>query len=113
MLDHDQLVACCDQLVSVATLIRLKPSLRGLRRQAEEARGIHGIKRVRVALGDARERVESPKETEMRLLLKSSGFGELDLNHEVRAPAPGVGSRLDIYSPHLRVAIGYIDFWHR
>src|SRR5699024_8222041 len=42
MLDHDQLVACCDQLVSVATLIRPKPSLRGLRRQAEEARGIHG-----------------------------------------------------------------------
>ena len=96
MLDHDQLVACCDQLVSVATLIRPKPSLRGLRRQAEEARGIHGIKRVRVALGDARERVESPQETEMRLLLKRSGFGEPDINHEVRAPATGERFRLDL-----------------
>ena len=112
MLDHDQLVACCDQLVSVATLIRLKPSLRGLRRQAEEARGIHGIKRVRVALGDARERVESPQETEMRLLLKRSGFGEPDINHEVRAPATGERFRLDLSYPQLRIAIEYDGFWH-
>ena len=112
MLEHDQLVACCDQLVSMATLVRPKPSLRGLRRQAEEVGRLHGIKRVRAALRDARERVESPKETELRLLMRRSGFAEPVVNFEIRAPGTGERFRLDLSYPQLRIAIEYDGFWH-
>src|SRR5690625_4484153 len=84
MLEHDALVACCDQLMSVATLVLPRPSLQSLRRQVKAASGLHGIKRVRAALANARERVESPKETEMRLLMQRSGFGAPVVNYEIR-----------------------------
>ncbi len=112
MLEHDALVACCDQLMSVATLVRPRPSLQGLRRQVEAASGLHGIKRVRAALANARERVESPKETEMRLLMQRSGFGAPVVNYEIRAPGTDERFRLDLSYPQLRIAVEYDGFWH-
>lgn len=112
MLDHGDLVACCDHLVGRDAVLRPRPTLQRLREHADEATGLHGIKRARKALADARERVESPKETEMRLLLLRAGFGEPVVNHEIRAPGTGERFRLDLSNPELRIAIEYDGFWH-
>lgn len=112
MLDHGDLVACCDQILGPKSAFRPRPSLRALREQAATISGVHGIKRVRKALADARERVESPKETELRLLLQDEGFLEPVVNYEIRAPGTGEGFRLDLAYPSLRIAIEYDGFWH-
>lgn len=112
VLDHAQLVACCDYAVGPdAPSPRIR--LAELRRRAEDARGVHGIKKLRRALADARERVESPKETELRLLLRDQGFAEPAINLEVRAPGSEESFRVDLSYPDLRIAIEYDGDWHR
>lgn len=112
MLDHGELVACCDQILGHTSTFRPRPSLQTLREQASMISGLHGIKRIRRALADARERVESPKETELRLLLQNAGFPEPVVNYEIRAPGTGERFRLDLSYPSLRIAIEYDGFWH-
>lgn len=112
VLDHGQLVACCDYAVGPdAPSPRIR--LAELRRRAEDARGVLGIKKLRRALADARERVESPKETELRLLLREQGFAEPAINLEVRAPGSEESFRVDLSYPDLRIAIEYDGDWHR
>lgn len=112
VLDHGQLVACCDYAVSLRTS-RPRVPLEQLRRRASEARGIPGVKQLRRALADARERVESPKETELRLLLREHGFAEPAINLPISAPGSGETFRLDLSYPCRRIAIEYDGDWHR
>ncbi|MGP9536592.1 DUF559 domain-containing protein [Brachybacterium sp. AOP43-C2-M15] len=111
-LDHLALVAACDHLVGPASRVLPLVPLERLRSAAEQAVGTYRIGRVRAAAADARERVESPKETETRLLLQGAGFAEPTINLPLRAPRTGERFRLDLAYPELRIAIEYDGFWH-
>lgn len=111
-LGHDDLVAAADQLVGPATRVLPRPRLEQLRSRAQEARSTYRIRTVRAALADARERVESPKETQTRLLLLRRGFAEPVINLPIRAPRSEEGFRIDLSYPSLRIAIEYDGFWH-
>lgn len=112
MLDHTQLVACCDHLVGPTSRVRPHLSLSKLRQLTSEAEHQYRISRVRAAVADAREKVESPKETETRLLLQAEGFAEPVINRTVRAPRTGETFRIDLSYPELLLAIEYDGFWH-
>ena len=112
LLEHDDLVAAADQLVGPDSKVRPRPCLEQLREQALQARHTYRIQAVRAALVDARERVESPKETQTRLLLLREGFAEPVINLPVRAPTSGERFRIDLAYPALRIAIEYDGFWH-
>ncbi|WP_230104024.1 DUF559 domain-containing protein [Microbacterium sp. Bi121] len=71
-----------------------------------------GSTTIRTALRQARERVESPKETETRLLLIASGLPEPVVQQEVRAGGVLLG-RIDLAYPELKVAIEYEGDGHR
>ena len=107
-----ELVQACDALIGPVTA-RPRVTLGELTRLVEEATSMPGIKKVRRAILAARERVESPKETELRLLLIGKGFAEPGINVPVRAPATGEQFRLDLAYPSLKIAIEYDGDWHR
>lgn len=111
-LEHDELVAACDQLVGPGSAVHPRPTLVELRSVAAAATGTYRIRRVRDALADARERVESPKETATRLLLLREGFAEPRINLPIRAPGSGESFRLDLAYPAQRIAIEYDGHWH-
>ena len=67
---------------------------------------------VRKALVLARPRVESPKETETRLLIRDAGFAEPIVQHEVRDRGRFV-ARVDLAYPELMIAIEYEGDGHR
>jgi len=71
-----------------------------------------GCGRVRAALDSARPGVESPKETETRLLLVAAGLSEPEVQHEVRDGGRLV-ARADLAYPQLRIAIEYEGDGHR
>src|SRR5690606_25508299 len=91
-------------------------TLATLRDQVDAATSYAGIAKVRVAVAASRERVESPKETELRLLLLEHGFAEPEINHPIRLSGGGDQTRdfrLDLAYPHLRIAIEYDGDAHR
>ncbi|MFT4260706.1 endonuclease domain-containing protein [Microbacterium sp.] len=71
-----------------------------------------GCARVRAALARAREHVESPKETETRLLLIANGLSEPVVQHPVFDRGRLV-ARVDLAYPHLKIAIEYEGDGHR
>lgn len=112
VLDHGDLVACCDHLVGPLFRGRPRVRLAQLRQLVESAGSGYRIRRVRAAVRDARERVESPKETETRLLLHEHGFVEPVINLPVQAPGTRENFRIDLSYPELWIAIEYDGFWH-
>ncbi|MFE6735208.1 endonuclease domain-containing protein [Microbacterium sp. NPDC057650] len=74
--------------------------------------GFAGRGKVRAALPLARLGVESPKETETRLLLIGHGLPEPVVQHEVRDPGRLI-ARVDLAYPELKIAIEYEGDGHR
>lgn len=108
-----ELVAACDHLLGPKAP---RPAWRradDLREEARRATGVHGIVPVRRALGEARAGVESPKETELRLLLLAAGFSEPRINVEVLARGSHERFRLDLSYREPLIAIEYDGDWHR
>lgn len=115
MLDPLALVQVCDALVAGSTGPPIIP-LATLRSQVASAPSLTGITKVRVAVAESRERVESPKETELRLLLLRHGFAEPELNLPVSLSDGDGGTRdfrLDLAYPDMRIAIEYDGDGHR
>lgn len=112
LLDHAQLVSCSDHLVGPKSAVRPRIRLAELRRMVENASARYRISAVRLAVAESREKVESPKETETRLLLAEHGFAEPVVNRTIRAPGTDEEFRLDLSYPRLRLAIEYDGFWH-
>lgn len=81
-------------------------------RRLEEWGRFPGSGRIRAALPQARELVESPKETETRLLLIDSGLPEPVVQHEVWAGRQLLG-RTDLAYPEWKIAIEYEGDGHR
>lgn len=71
-----------------------------------------GCATVREALPLARERVESPKETETRLLIVAAEFPEPAVQFEVRDAGCFI-ARVDLAYPELKIAIEYEGDGHR
>ena len=71
-----------------------------------------GCRRVHEALSSARERVESPKETETRLLIVGAGLPEPEVQYEVRDGHQLV-ARTDLAYPRRKIAIEYEGDGHR
>lgn len=111
-LTFGELVAACDHLVGPRA-VRPRLPLAELRRRTDAAGRMNGIKAVREAVLAARERVESPKETEMRLLLAAHGYAEPCVNLTVSEPGTGKTYRIDLAYPRQRIAIEYDGDWHR
>lgn len=71
-----------------------------------------GCARVRAMLPWVREGVDSPKETETRLLIVAGGLPEPEVQHEIRRDG-GIVARSDLAYPTLRIAIEYEGDGHR
>ncbi|MDR2999521.1 MAG: hypothetical protein LBU78_15505 [Microbacterium sp.] len=77
-----------------------------------EWRSFPGSRTVRAALPLAREGVESPKETETRLMIVEAGLPEPVVQHEVREDRRFI-ARIDLAYPGLQIAIEYEGDGHR
>lgn len=91
-------------------------SLAELRELAGASAPRPGLAAVRTALGSARGLVESPKETELRLLLLARGFVEPEINLAVQvvdSHGERRGFRLDLSYREPRIAIEYDGDGHR
>lgn len=111
-LTHDELVAVMDHIIGpCATGAFLTRESLGTAIAAMA--GADGVARVRAALPEVRERVESPRETHLRLLLLREGFAEPEIDVHVRAEGCRAPYRLDLAYPEARIAIEYDGDWHR
>lgn len=103
---HVDLVACLDALVAdrhgaayripVTELISLIRTRKG-----------RGAAELRAAAVDVRERVWSPRETQMRLMLLGHGYPEPEPNRPISDPATGIVYYIDLAYPQWSIAIEY------
>jgi len=75
--------------------------------------GRRGVKRLRMAAALARSRVESPKETETRLLLVDAGLPEPFTNYVITDAEGNFLARVDLAWPRLRACVEYEGDGHR
>lgn len=106
------LVAAADALVADKNGAHRRVPLQTLREQAQAASG-RGADKVRAAVAAARERVWSPMETKMRLVITDRGYQEPQPNVEVRDPATGTAFFLDLAYPGWKIGIEYDSEEHR
>lgn len=115
----DQLVRMLDALITTSgnypglrETPRPRVTREELRSRVEDWRGAPGIAKVRRALLRTREGVESPKETQTRLMIVDAGLPEPAIQHEVWDGGEFV-ARLDLAYPDRRIAIEYEGDGHR
>jgi len=84
-----------------------------LRRATLARAGRRGVKRLRAAAALARVRVESPKETETRLLLVDAGLEEPITNYVITDAEGNFLARVDLAWPRLRACVEYEGDGHR
>lgn len=107
-LDLVQLVTLADRLVR-----RRKTSVAALQLAAAGWDGRYR-EAFRAAVGYVRAGVDSPKESELRMLLVLAGFPEPTVNHRIIDPATGaLLRRFELAWPELRIAIEYQGAQHR
>ena len=103
VLDHTRLVVTGDFLVRrklpLATLAQLEA--------AASVAGRPGIRAVRRALADVRMNTDSPKETELRLVIVAAGLPEPVVGHTVRDHKGDFVATPDLAYPGERIAIEY------
>lgn len=117
-LTDDQIVVLLDAMITTSeNYPELRPgrpisSVTEIEQRLREWGRFPGCRRVREALGAARPQVESPKETETRLLIVADGLPEPGIQHEVFEGARLV-ARVDLAYPALKIAIEYEGDGHR
>lgn len=82
------------------------------RRDSPSGGASRGKRTIRAALERAREGVESPKETETRLLIVNAGLPEPVVQFELRDDNRVV-ARMDLAYPELQIGIEYEGDGHR
>jgi very-short-patch-repair endonuclease len=110
VLDLTALVAVGDRL-----LWRRAPKLDRdeLRTAIAESMGRRGIAKATQALELLDDGAESPKESELRLLLRSAGFGPFASNFELFDARGDFVARIDLVLPGARIGIEYEGDHHR
>lgn len=101
-----ELVVAVDSVVADRFGTVSKIPLAEVQEYAAGATG-RGASALRDAVALARERVWSPQETEVRLMLNDNGWDRPVLNHPVIDPATGVVHYVDLAYPERRIAIEY------
>jgi len=105
LLSHDELVACIDspgsriQVSGGLTVDAVRTACRGRRAR--------GIRALRAAVRDARDWVDSPRETTTRLMVIRAGYPEPETNRPVRDPVTGKEYWIDLAYPAWKIAIEY------
>lgn len=110
LLTVDEIIVIGDQLVR-----RQQPfaTMDDLHRAVRRHTGRHGVKKLRAAMPSIRARTDSPKETEVRLLLMRAGLPEPSINVPILDRA-GNHIRLgDLVYENERVLIEYDGGQHR
>lgn len=113
-----------DELVAVADHLLLDPRVldpRNLRPHATRAElrehldriRAPGVRQARRALALAREQVESPMETRLRLLLERAGFSAPECGFELTRPRGRSVGWFDLAWPESRVLVEYDGDQHR
>lgn len=114
----------CAEVLGVGDLVALGDWMIGrggvgvtierLRRAIADAQ-LTGPRRERLLAVVARldARAESPKESELRILLEDHGFGPFELQLEIRDQRGALVARPDLLLPHLKIAIEYDGDYHR
>lgn len=109
LLPLDALVAVGDRIVArrspFSTMARLEAAI------AESS--ARGVRTAREAIGLVDDGSESPKETELRLLLLRAGMGPLTTNHTVTETDGRFVARVDLAIVGMRIAIEYEGDHHR
>jgi very-short-patch-repair endonuclease len=89
----------------LVTLEELEAATRWCRRR--------GAEKLREALGRVRDKVESPKETELRLTLIDGGLPEPEINREIRSDSGEFLGRVDLSYPEYKVVVEFDGEQHR
>ena len=84
-----------------------------LERAVERTGGMRGARRAHAALERLDDGAESPKETELRLLLLAAGLGPFASNFVLHDDRGAFVARVDLALPSLRIAIEYEGDHHR
>ncbi|WP_146008100.1 endonuclease domain-containing protein [Microbacterium aurantiacum] len=116
----DQAVIMIDAIVTTADNYpgllpvggRPRITLSDIEARLAEWGAFSGHRTIRSAFPLARDRVESPKETETRLMLIHAGLPEPVVQHEVRE-GQWLLARVDLAYPDLKIAIEYEGDGHR
>ena len=104
------LVAAVDAVVGPASRTP-SLSLADVRAFASNTTGRPGVAILRKAASLARERVESPGETYVRLLVTAAGFPEPTPNLPTIHPDTGQERRIDNAYEHIRLGLEYDGSW--
>ncbi|HYN29453.1 MAG TPA: DUF559 domain-containing protein [Dermatophilaceae bacterium] len=96
-----------DLVVLGDSLLRAGVTTRARLGSAAAASSAPGCRLARAAAALVRDRVDSPMETRLRLLLVLAGVPEPVVNHELRDADGRVRFRLDLAFPDVRVAVEY------
>lgn len=72
-----------------------------------------GIMKLREALGRIQEKVESPRETQLRLTLVDGGLPEPEVNREIRSAVGEFLARADLSYPDFKVIVEFDGEQHR
>ena len=110
LLNRGELVAAADFLCA-GREPRYTPQ--DLRNATARLQGRRGSRALREAASLTRAGVDSPKETEARLLIIDAGLPEPVVNYEVTDAAGGFVARVDLSWPGFRVCIEYEGDGHR
>jgi hypothetical protein len=110
VLPRTALVAVADALLA-GDRPRYTPA--DLQRVIRARAGRRGVKRLRAAAELARTRVESPKETETRLLLVDAGLPEPLTNYVITDAEGNFLARVDLAWPTSRTCVEYEGDGHR
>ena len=104
------LVALTDRIIfhraPLATLAELRTA-------ANQAKGIPGVGRRVQALELCNERAESPRESELRVLVVTAGLGEPECNAVIRDSAGRFVARVDLLYRDCRLILEYDGDYHR
>ncbi|WP_308287567.1 DUF559 domain-containing protein [Cryobacterium sp. 1639] len=106
----DDLIAVGDHLLG-----KLEPaaSMDELGAAVAARAGRRGVHRLREALEWVRPRVESPRETRLRLLVVRAGFPEPDTNLDLHLPAGRKRARGDLVYMRYKILVEYDGEQHR
>lgn len=108
----DAVISTADNYPAADSVPRPTVSCGDVEHRLAEWGSFAGSGRVRAAIERMRERVESPKETEVRLTIVDAGLPEPVVQFEVRADGMLI-ARTDLAYPEWRIAIEYEGDGHR
>lgn len=105
VLPLDDLVACIDSLGSMRRG-NVRVPVETVRIAARIVSG-RGVRALRAAAREARDAVDSPRETRSRLMLLRAGYPEPEINRPIIDPATDKEYRIDLAYVRWKIAIEY------